>query len=347
MSASGVVSHRVSAGRGAAPGLQDAVRIHYTAWDRDGVTFASTEGRGRAATFRLRELVPGLVEVLQEMQPGERRWVRVPADRAFAGHPGMPRGELRYDLELLEVLRAPVAPPDAGAPPPSAVTSTSGLVQRTLTRGTGPRSPTLDDIVRVDFSAWTPGGELLDSTALRDHPTTLTVSRTVPGMAEALQTMVEGQRTRLWIPEDLAYQGRSGAPAGTIVMDLTLHELLDAPAPPPVEPVPGAERRASGLASDVLAGGYGDRHPGPESLVTLHFAGWSAAGELHDSSLRRGQPSTVRVSDVIPGWQEALALMVEGETRRVWLPEALAFAGAADKPSGPMVYDLELLAITD
>jgi FKBP-type peptidyl-prolyl cis-trans isomerase len=343
----GVAWHRVAVGRGASPGPHDAVRLHYTGWDRSGAVFASTQGRGRAATFRLHELIPGLEEALSQMKPGERRWIRVPAAQAFDGQPGMPRGEVVYDLELLEVLSAPAAPADVGAPPPSAVTSSSGLVQRSLSPGTGAVSPALDDVVRVDFSAWSLAGDLLDSTALRAHPTTLAVSRTMPGMAEALQTMVEGERRRLWIPEDLAYQGRSGAPAGTLVVDLALLELLDPPAAPPLEPPRGALVGASGLSSLVLVAGEGERRPGPDSLVTLHFTGWTAAGELHDSSLGRGQPSTVRVSDLIPGWREGLQLMVEGETRRLWLPESLAFAGQADKPGGPMVYDLELLAVTD
>jgi FKBP-type peptidyl-prolyl cis-trans isomerase len=37
--------------------------------------------------------------------------------------------------------------------------------------------------------------------------------------------------------------------------------------------------------------------------------------------------------------------MVEGETRRFWIPEALAYRGMAGAPAGMLVFDVTLLAI--
>ena len=34
--------------------------------------------------------------------------------------------------------------------------------------------------------------------------------------------MVEGERTRFWIPEDLAYKGEAGNPKGMLVFDIEL-----------------------------------------------------------------------------------------------------------------------------
>ena len=34
--------------------------------------------------------------------------------------------------------------------------------------------------------------------------------------------MVEGERTRFWIPQDLAYKGESGSPKGMLVFDIDL-----------------------------------------------------------------------------------------------------------------------------
>ncbi len=347
VTASGVAWQRLTTGAGQPPTSADAVLVDYTCWAGDGAIFASTAGSGRSATFRMQELIPGLAEVLVDMRPGERRQAWVPANLAYAGRPDMPRGDLSYDLELLAVLSAPSVPPDVAGPPRGAVLSASGLAWRRLAAGHGDRSPTPEDIVSLHFSAWTTEGVLADSTLLRDHPVTIGVARTMPGMAEALEAMVVGERRRLWVPEDLAYRGRPGAPAGMLVVDVELLDLLELPVAPSVEVSAGAPTTASGLAHELLVAGTGARHPGPDSLVTLHFTGWLASGELHDSSLTRGQPSTVRVSELIPGWREGLQLMVEGETRRLWLPPELAFAGKPDQPQGPMVYDLELLAITD
>ena len=58
----------------------------------------------------------------------------------------------------------------------------------------------------------------------------------------------------------------------------------------------------------------------------------------------RGEPATFRLDQVIPGWTEGLQLMVVGETRRLWIPEQLAYKGQHE-PKGLLVFDVELLKI--
>ena len=110
-------------------------------------------------------------------------------------------------------------------------------------------------------------------------------------------------------------------------------------------PPPQAETTASGLASRVLEPGTGTEHPTRASRVTVHYSGWTTDGELFDSSVRRGSPSTFRLDQVIRGWTEGVQLMVVGETRRFWIPETLAYAGVEGRPQGTLVFDIELLAI--
>ena len=38
--------------------------------------------------------------------------------------------------------------------------------------------------------------------------------------------MVVGEKRRVWIPESLAYQGRSGGPPGMLVFDIELLKIL-------------------------------------------------------------------------------------------------------------------------
>jgi peptidylprolyl isomerase len=68
---------------------------------------------------------------------------------------------------------------------------------------------------------------------------------------------------------------------------------------------------------------------------------------MFDSSVVRGAPATFGVGQVIPGWTEALQLMVEGETTRVWIPEELAYKGQPGRPAGMLVFDVELLKILE
>ena len=117
------------------------------------------------------------------------------------------------------------------------------------------------------------------------------------------------------------------------------------PAPPDVAAPPSdAEKSSSGLASKVLTAGTGTTHPRGSNSVTVHYTGWTTDGNMFDSSVTRGPPSTFRLNGVIRGWIEGLQLMVVGEKRRFWIPQDLAYGGRR-APFGMLVFDVELLAI--
>ena len=115
--------------------------------------------------------------------------------------------------------------------------------------------------------------------------------------------------------------------------------------PPDVAAPPAdAVKTPSGLASRVLKPGSGTRHPGPTDRVTVHYSGWTTDGKLFDSSVTGGAPATFGLNEVIPGWTEGVQLMVEGEKRRFWIPDRLAYAGQSG-PQGTLVFDIELIKI--
>lgn len=120
------------------------------------------------------------------------------------------------------------------------------------------------------------------------------------------------------------------------------------PAPEDVSAVPDdATRTASGLAYRVLRpGDAGGESPGPRDRVEVHYTGWRAEdGQMFDSSRSRGRPIELSVNGVIPGWQEALQMMVPGEQRRLWIPASLAYEGRRG-PQGMLVFDVELIGVT-
>ena len=117
------------------------------------------------------------------------------------------------------------------------------------------------------------------------------------------------------------------------------------PAPPDVAAPPAdAEVTESGLASKVLVAGNGTEHPGPTSHAIVHYTGWTTDGKMFDSSVARGNKMGVPLDRVIDGWTEGLQLMVEGEKRRFWIPEKLAYKGVKDRPQGMLVFDIELVS---
>jgi len=204
--------------------------------------------------------------------------------------------------------------------------------------------------VTVHYTGWTTDGKMFDSSVSRGQPATFGLNQVIAGWTEGLQLMVVGETRRLWIPEELAYGGQPGRPAGMLVFDVELLSFEETPPPPPAPadvaaPPAEAELTRTGLASKVLQPGSGTDHPGPASTVTVHYTGWTTDGKMFDSSITRGEPATFPLNRVIPGWTEGLQLMVVGETRRLWIPEVLAYQGRPGAPAGMLVFDVELLSI--
>src|SRR5580692_8824828 len=103
---------------------------------------------------------------------------------------------------------------------------------------------------------------------------------------------------------------------------VTMAAPADVAAPPA-----DAVKTPSGLASKVIRPGTGKAHPANTDHVTVQYTGWTTDGKMFDSSVPRGEPATFRLDRLIPGWTEGVQLMVVGETRRLWIPEPLAYKG--------------------
>jgi len=118
------------------------------------------------------------------------------------------------------------------------------------------------------------------------------------------------------------------------------------PAPSDVATPPSdATTTASGLATKVISPGTGTQHPRANSRVKVHYSGWTTDGQMFDSSVARNEPISFGLNQVIQGWTEGVQLMVEGETRRLWIPEQLAYRGQRGAPQGTLVFDVELIKI--
>ncbi len=253
---------------------------------------------------------------------------------------------LTLTLPLL-ASEAPAPPEDLASPPAEATTTPSGLVHNTLVQGVGSVRPGPEDFVKVHYTGWLADGEVFDSSFTRGKPVLLPVDAVIPGWQEGLQTMVEGEVIRLWIPEDLAYRGEEGRPAGNLVFDVELLGVLDVPKPPAdvAAPPADAQRSKSGLAWTVLKEGEGQAHPKKRGKVEVHYTGWTTDGEQFDSSISSGRPALFPLDQVIKGWTEGVALMVEGEKRIFWIPEKLAYKGKKGLPQGMLVFEIELVNI--
>ena len=116
------------------------------------------------------------------------------------------------------------APPDVKAPPKDAKKTPSGLAYKVIKDAKATKHPTATDSVTVHYTGWTTDGKMFDSSVVRGQPTTFSLDGVIPGWTEGLQLMFEGEKTRFWIPEKLAYEGKK-APYGLLVFDIELIKI--------------------------------------------------------------------------------------------------------------------------
>ena len=105
----------------------------------------------------------------------------------------------------------------------------------------------------------------------------------------------------------------------------------------------------SGLQYEVITEGNVGRYAKATDQVQCHYEGTLIDGTLFDSSIKRGQPATFGVNQVIPGWVEALQLMPEGAKWKLYIPSDLAYgaqgAGEMIPPHSTLIFEVELLEI--
>ncbi len=228
---SGLAYRVLTKGAGSAhPKATDKVEVHYTGWTTDGKMFDSSRKRGRTATFPLNRVIKGWTEGVQLMVEGETTRFWIPAELAYGDkprRPGAPAGMLVFDIELIRIDRPPEppkVPEDVAAVPSDAKRTATGLAYRVLEKGTGKRHPVATDTVEVHYSGWTTDGKMFDSSVARGSTTSFPLNGVIRGWTEGLQLMVEGEKTRFWIPAELAYGNNPGGgrPGGMLVFDVEL-----------------------------------------------------------------------------------------------------------------------------
>ena len=110
----------------------------------------------------------------------------------------------------------------------------------------------------------------------------------------------------------------------------------------------GVQTLPSGLQYVEMKKGSGAQ-PKLTSQVKVHYEGKLINGEVFDSSIKRGEPASFAVNQVIPGWTEALQRMRVGDKWRIFIPPDLAYgtAGAGEMigPNQALIFEVELLDV--
>ncbi len=342
---SGLASTILTSGTGSEnPTATSTVTVHYTGWkSSDGAMFDSSVTRGQPASFPLNQVIAGWTEGLQQMVVGETRRFWIPQDLAYGPEvpgSGRPGGQLVFDVELISFEKGP----EPIKVPDDAKKTESGIDYVITQTGSG-EQPTFDHMVYFHFSFLDPDGQPVQSTK-QSGPQTAPMEKLPPFFTEVFALLQAGSTADAYIPGKLL-----GAPYEFVKCELELLAVKETiPAPPVPEDVAAtpsdAQKTDTGLAYKVLSAGGASEKPVAGSTVTVHYSGWETDGEMFDSSVVRGEPTSFPLAQVIPGWTEGLQLMSKGDHFRFWIPQELAYGpkqAGSGRPGGLLVFDVELI----
>ena len=108
-----------------------------------------------------------------------------------------------------------------------------------------------------------------------------------------------------------------------------------------------AQPTSTGLYYVKTQDGTGEK-PSKGSTVKAHYTGYLLDGTVFDTSIERGEPIefVLGVGQVIPGWDEGIAMMSKGEKAVLYIPYYLAY-GDRDlgviPPFSNLVFEVELI----
>lgn len=110
----------------------------------------------------------------------------------------------------------------------------------------------------------------------------------------------------------------------------------------------GVKTLPSGLQYKILTPGTGPQ-PTAKDSVTVDYTGTLINGTVFDSTAKAGKPVTFKVTEVIPGWTEALQMMKQGATWQIFVPSKLAYGnrgvGGPIGPNQTLIFKIHLIAV--
>jgi peptidylprolyl isomerase len=217
----GLVTKELAPGTGTVKPAKDSLlRMRYTVWKADG-TLVQHVAPPTTVVLGVPKMIPGWGEAVQQMVVGAKQRAWVP--ETLTG--GKSKQGMVFDTELVEIIEPPTTPFDVAAAPADAMKTKSGLAYKVLRAGTGTVHPRRRDAVAVHYSGWTTNGMMFDSSIMKGQAAEFGLDRVIPGWTEGLQLMVEGEKTRFWIPSRMAYGNQKGMPQGMLVFDIELVEI--------------------------------------------------------------------------------------------------------------------------
>ena len=240
------------------------------------------------------------------------------------------------------------------------IVTESGLKVEIMEKGTG-QIPQTGDLVSVHYTgSLKSNGEVFDSSydAGRPFEFPLGKGRVIKGWDEGIALLKVGTQAKLIIPANLAYGDKDNGPIpanSDLVFIVELIGIKAAPKPitHAVFDTTTAEKITtnSGLICHIVSKGEGPKVQ-IGSNVKVHYYGYlTENGQKFDSSFERGEPITVQVGagQVIPGWEEGLSLLSQGDKAKLFIPSGLAYGDQGIPGVIPgnaeLAFDVQIMSV--
>jgi peptidylprolyl isomerase len=239
---------------------------------------------------------------------------------------------------------------------PQTVKTASGLEYTIIEKGSGTK-PQKGDKVVVNYTGKLTNDTVFDS-SLKPGRTpfefVLGAGQVIKGWDEAFQLLQVGDKATIKFGPELGYgaNANGGIPANsTLIFEIELLNVVQAVHQWEAK---GKDtiRTASGLKMIMVKENKSGAKAEAGTIAEFHFSGFLAAdGKKFDSSVEREKPLSVKIGQhqLLPGWDEGISLMREGEKAKLFIPAALALGAQGHPPMIPanadLIMDVEVLTV--
>jgi peptidylprolyl isomerase len=356
--ASGLELTVTSKGNGKRPQIGDKVKVHYTGRLTNDTVFDSSVKRGTPFEFKLGagQVIKGWDEAFQLLDVGDKATIKLPPEIAYGpqAQGKIPANSiLIFDIELLGFTEG-IRPYDVKGK--DTITTKSGLKYMMVTTNKSGQ-PANGTKATFNYSVFFKDGKPLESSLDRGQPLTQKCGGgpLFAGFDEAVSLLRTGEKAHFIIPAKLAFGDKQqGAipPNSDLIMDIEV--LKVEPIITPVKfDIKGIKKdsTASGLKYYVISKSANPVKAEAGKTVKVHYSGYLADGKMFDSSVERGEPIEFPLGkgQVIPGWDEGIALMHIGDKMRLVIPYHLAYGEQGRPPMIPpkaeLTFDVELMDV--
>lgn len=357
--ASGLEYTITSKGNGKKPENGDKVKVHYTGKLLNDTVFDSSVQRGQPFEFKLGagQVIKGWDEAFLLLQVGDKATIKLPPEIAYGANAQgkIPANStLIFDVELLDFTEG-LKQWSAKGKEKDTIKTASGLKYILFQKKDGVSCAGAK--ATVHYSGFFKDGKMFDSSVERGKPFTVKVgaNQVIKGWDEGLALLHKGEKAKFIIPYDLAYGEKGYGPIpgkADLIFDVEIVDVTPVVAPVQYD-IKGKEEKvtASGIKYYVINKSTNPVKAEAGKTVKVHYSGYLADGKMFDSSVERGEPIEFPLGkgQVIPGWEEGIALMNIGDKLRLVIPYSLAYGEQGRAPVIPpkadLTFDVELMDV--